>query len=33
MSRDKKNDLNIIKQAALLYDKYLLNKKKYYLYI
>ena len=33
MSRDKKNDLNIIKQAALLYDKYLLNKKILFVYL
>ena len=33
MSRDKKSDLNIIKQAALLYDKYLLNKKILFVYL
>ncbi len=33
MSRDKKNDLNIIKQAAVLYDKYLLNKNILFIYL
>ena len=33
MSRDKKNDLNIIKQAALLYDKNLLNKNILFIYL
>lgn len=33
MSRDKKSDLNIIKQAALLYDKNLLNKNILFVYL
>jgi hypothetical protein len=33
MSRDKKSDLNIIKQAALLYDKNLLNKNILFIYL
>ena len=33
MSRDKKNDLNIIKQAALLYYKNLLNKNILFIYL
>jgi len=33
MSRDKKSDLNIIKQAAILYDKNLLNKNILFVYL
>ena len=33
MSRDKNNDLNIIKQAAILYEKNLVNKNVLFIYL